>query len=113
MKQTTAPKNPSAVFVNMALDMSWRLAFVVVVPVVAGFKVDQHFGTSPLATIVGFLLALAGMAAVLRRMLQEVASQDLSSLDADAATSEEATQHHTARATGKPAQAGKIKGHSL
>ena len=90
MKQTTAsqtPKNltnpqslnnPSTVFVNMAMDMSWRLAVVVIVPIVAGFKVDEHLSSSPLWTIVGFVLAMAGMAAVLRRMLREVASQDFS-----------------------------------
>jgi F0F1-type ATP synthase assembly protein I len=95
MKQTAAsqapkdlknPANPSTVFVDMAMDMSWRLAIVVIVPIVAGFKVDEHLGSSPLWTIVGFLLALAGMAGVLRRMLREAANQDFATTGTVAAT---------------------------
>jgi len=49
----------------MALDMSWRLAVVVLVPIIGGFKLDEHFKTSPLWIIVGFLLAMAGFALVI------------------------------------------------
>ncbi len=52
--------------------MSWRLAVVVLVPIIGGFKLDQHLHMTPLLTITGFLLAMAGMAIVLIRMLQEV-----------------------------------------
>ena len=55
----------------MALDMSWRLAIVVVIPIVAGFKLDEKFSTAPLLTILGFLLAIGGTILVLRRTLQE------------------------------------------
>jgi len=93
MKKTTAPKketpspvvqakphvaagnqigNPSSVFIGAALDMSWRLAIVVLVPIIGGFELDQRLHTSPLLTIVGFLLALAGMAVVLWQMLLQV-----------------------------------------
>jgi F0F1-type ATP synthase assembly protein I len=105
MKQTTAPKNPSAVFVDMAMGMSWRLAFVVILPIVAGFKVDAHFDTSPLGTITGFLLALVGMVLVLRRMLKEVAGQDFSTPDVHADVTASVTKHR------KFATTGKAKGH--
>ncbi len=54
----------------MALDMSWRLALVVLVPIVGGFELDKHLKTAPLLTIVGFIIAMIGMALVLWRMLQ-------------------------------------------
>lgn len=75
MKQTKAgdkTNNPSAIFVGMALDMSWRLAIVVLVPIIGGFELDQRLKTSPLLTITGFVLAIAGMAIVLWQMLQTV-----------------------------------------
>ena len=54
----------------MALDMSWRLAVVVLVPIIGGFELDRRLNTSPLLTIVGFLLAMAGMAVVMWQTLQ-------------------------------------------
>lgn len=64
--------NPSSVFIGAALDMSWRLAIVVLVPIIGGFELDQRLHTGPLLTLSGFLLAMAGMAIVLWQMLQEV-----------------------------------------
>jgi len=64
--------SPSSVFISMALDMSWRLAVVVLVPIIGGFKLDQKLDMSPLLTITGFLLAMAGMALVLWQMLQTI-----------------------------------------
>jgi F0F1-type ATP synthase assembly protein I len=60
----------TAIFVSMALDMSWRLAIVVLVPIIGGFELDQALDMSPLLTIVGFLLAMAGMAMVMWQTLQ-------------------------------------------
>jgi len=90
MKQTTAPKktpspypgdtnphagvdhagNTSAVFVSMALDMSWRLAIVVIAPVIGGFEIDKHFNTAPAWTIIGFVLAMIGVGLVLWQTLR-------------------------------------------
>jgi F0F1-type ATP synthase assembly protein I len=63
-------KNHSKVFITMALDMSWRLAVVVLVPIIGGFKLDQHFKTTPLLTIIGFVLAMGGFALVIWQTLQ-------------------------------------------
>jgi F0F1-type ATP synthase assembly protein I len=52
--------------------MTWQLAVVVLVPLIGGFKLDEKFHTSPLLTIIGFVLAMAGTAAVLWRMSQTV-----------------------------------------
>ena len=62
--------SPSSVFISMALDMSWRLAVVVLVPIIGGFELDQALDTSPLLVIVGFLLAMGGTALVMWRTLQ-------------------------------------------
>lgn len=59
---------------NMALDMSWRLAIVILIPVIGGFKLDELLHTAPILTIVGFLVAMGGMAFVLKRTLQEANS---------------------------------------
>jgi F0F1-type ATP synthase assembly protein I len=62
--------NPTSLFIGMALDMSWRLAIVVLVPIVGGFKLDEALDMTPLLTIVGFLLAMSGVALVCWKTLQ-------------------------------------------
>lgn len=62
------------VFTGLVLDMSWRLALVVLIPIVGGFKLDEALHTSPALVILGFLLAMGGTGLVMRRMLL-VASQ--------------------------------------
>jgi F0F1-type ATP synthase assembly protein I len=63
-------RSHSSVFIGMALDMSWRLAIAVLVPIIGGFKLDEKLKTTPLLTIVGFLLAMGGMALVMWQTLQ-------------------------------------------
>ena len=64
------PENHSSVFVGMALDMSWKLALVVLLPIVGGYEIDSHAGTTPVVTIVGFVLAMLGVAYVMWSTLQ-------------------------------------------
>lgn len=64
------PENPQSVFVGMALDMSWRLAIAVLVPIIGGFELDSHIGTTPLLTVVGFIIAMIGFGLVLWRTTQ-------------------------------------------
>jgi F0F1-type ATP synthase assembly protein I len=64
------PENPKSVFVGMALDMSWRLALVVLLPIIGGFELDSRLGTTPLITVVGFLIAMVGFGLVLWRTTQ-------------------------------------------
>lgn len=77
MKQTKAPKltpSPSSkeksravadkssattVFLSMVLDMTWRLAIVVLIPVILGVELDKHYKTHHIYLIVGFVIALA------------------------------------------------------
>jgi F0F1-type ATP synthase assembly protein I len=64
------PEDPQSVFVGMALDMSWRLAAAVLVPIIGGFELDSHLGTTPLLTVVGFVVAIAAAVLVMRQTLQ-------------------------------------------
>jgi F0F1-type ATP synthase assembly protein I len=72
--------SPSSVFISLALDMSWRLALVVLVPIIGGFELDQQFETAPLLTIIGFLLAMGGMALIMWRTLQVANAQPVPKL---------------------------------
>jgi len=65
-------KSPSATFIAAALDMSWRLAVVVLLPLIGGVELDKKLNTSPWFTIVGFLLAMAGAGLVMWQTLQQV-----------------------------------------
>ena len=62
--------NPKTVFLMAALNMSWQLAIVVLVPIIGGFELDKKLHLLPLLTITGFILAMIGMALVVWRQLQ-------------------------------------------
>lgn len=64
----------TSIFINMALDMTWRLAIVILVPIVGGFYIDKWLDMSPVFVISGFFVAMAGMGLVMWRTLQ-VANQ--------------------------------------
>lgn len=94
MSKTTAPKKPSPKktgvkkttgaenskvkgtdnyrkeFFAAALNMSWQLAVVVLVPVIGGFELDQRLDTLPALTIAGFFIAMAGMGLVVWRQMR-------------------------------------------
>jgi F0F1-type ATP synthase assembly protein I len=67
VENAQSDKSPSGVFMGMALDMSWRLAVVVLVPIIGGYYLDQAFDTSPLLVIIGFVLAMTGMGFVMKQ----------------------------------------------
>ncbi len=66
----TDNRSPRAEFLVAALNMTWQLAIVVLVPIVGGYKLDQRFNSTPLLTIVGLVVAMFGTAIVLWRQLQ-------------------------------------------
>jgi F0F1-type ATP synthase assembly protein I len=72
---TTGTKNtpesgPSKLFISMAIDMSWRLALVVLIPIIAGAELDKMQHSSPLWLVVGFVVAMCGVAYVMWRTVQ-------------------------------------------
>lgn len=62
-----------AILMVAALDMSWRLALAVLVPIIGGFELDKALGVTPAFTIIGFLVAMVGVFVILKRT---VASAD-------------------------------------
>lgn len=58
-------------FAGAVLDMSWQMAVAVLVPIIGGYELDRHLGTTPALTIVGFILAMAGSYVVIKKMLTE------------------------------------------
>ena len=77
MKQTPAPKATTGTsgrarsqFFVLATTMTWQLALVVLVPVIAGVQLDKSFGTKYACTFIGLGLALLGSAAVMWRTMK-------------------------------------------
>jgi hypothetical protein len=58
------------IFLALALNMSWQLAIVVLVPILAGVKLDKVFGTHDTLTFVGLGLAVLGSGVVMWRAMQ-------------------------------------------
>lgn len=59
-----------------ALSMSWQLAIIVLLPVIGGYELDDHYKTTPLWTIVGFVIALIGVVTVILRTLKAFTPKD-------------------------------------
>ena len=57
------------VFIMAAMNMSWQLAFAVLIPVVGGYKLDQKFHSVPLLTLLGLVISTICVAIVLQRQL--------------------------------------------
>lgn len=53
----------------MVLTMSWQLALVVIVPIVGGHLMDEHFKTTPWMTLGGLAVAVIGVFGVLTRVV--------------------------------------------
>lgn len=72
--KTPVPKHQTddnrQLFFSMAVNMSWQLAVVVLVPVISGIQLDKTLGTKYVCTFVGLGLALLGSGIVMWRTLQ-------------------------------------------
>ncbi len=66
-----------SMFLGLALNMSWQLAIVVIVPIVGGYSLDNHLHTSPWWTLVGCAVAVLGVVGVLVRIVKQ-ANQEVS-----------------------------------
>ncbi len=53
-------------FYMTVLNMSWQLAIGVIVPIVGGYKLDEHFGTKPWLTVAGFVIAAGATFVVMK-----------------------------------------------
>jgi F0F1-type ATP synthase assembly protein I len=58
-----------SLFLSLALDMTWQLAIVFIIPIVGGYLLDKRFHTSPWLTLAGFIVAAAGTFGVLSHVV--------------------------------------------
>ena len=61
----------NGLFVSMVLGMSWQLALAVIVPIIGGYLLDQHFGSSPWLVLSGLAVAVLATCGILWRTVQE------------------------------------------
>ena len=59
-------------FVGATLNLSWRLALTVIIPVFIGVKLDEKFNTKPSFVLTGLMLAAVGAWVAIWSTVQEV-----------------------------------------
>lgn len=64
-------RNPSAVSLGLALNMAWQLGIVVLVPILFGHVLDNRLHSGQTVTIIGLVIATAGMIVVVRQTLKQ------------------------------------------
>lgn len=74
-------KSPTAIFIGAALDMSWRLALVVLVPIIGGAELDKALSVSYLLFI-GLAVALIGTVLVMQQAVRSANRLPVSKLTA-------------------------------
>ncbi len=72
--KASSPGGAKKEFLVAATNMSWQLAVIVLLPIIGGYKLDQLLGSLPALTVLGFIIAMSGMAYVVWRQLQEFSS---------------------------------------
>jgi F0F1-type ATP synthase assembly protein I len=70
--------NTLSEFFSAAFTMSWQLLLTVLVPIVGGFELDRKLHTKPFMTILGFVLAIAGVGFVTWHQYQVVSALSVS-----------------------------------
>lgn len=65
LDQYMSSVNAKQQFIGATMNMGWRLAITVVIPIVIGVKADERFDSSPSYTLTGMIIAAtAGCMAV-------------------------------------------------
>jgi F0F1-type ATP synthase assembly protein I len=59
-------------FLNSAINMGWQLALTVIVPVIIGVKLDDHFHSTPSYTLAALVLAVFLAVIVVGNTLKQV-----------------------------------------
>ncbi len=78
VEQAAAAFGAKQQFISSTFNMGWRLAITVVVPIVAGVKIDEHFRSSPSFTLVGLMLAVVAGSAAVWTTIKQVNQQQAS-----------------------------------
>ncbi|HSW37080.1 MAG TPA: AtpZ/AtpI family protein [Candidatus Saccharimonadales bacterium] len=59
-------------FLSAAMNMGWQLAGAVIIPVIIGVKLDDHFRTTPSYTLAALFLAAGGVVMIVRSTINQV-----------------------------------------
>ncbi len=59
-------------FFGATLNLSWRLALTVLIPIFIGLKIDDKFNTKPSFVLLGFMVAVAGSCYTIWTTVNEV-----------------------------------------
>jgi F0F1-type ATP synthase assembly protein I len=59
-------------FVGTAINMGWRLALMVLIPIFIGLWLDKRFDTAPSITLAAFFIALFGAGVMIYRTYKEL-----------------------------------------
>jgi F0F1-type ATP synthase assembly protein I len=93
MKTTAAQSTPPSVrseqsakgrstFVSLAVDMTWKLAIAVMVPIIGGVYIDKAANTDHVFTFIGLALAALGSIGVMWQTVQTANSLPVPKLSA-------------------------------
>lgn len=67
-------------YFGAAVSMGWQLAFMVLIPVIIGVKLDDHFKSSPSYALAALVIAVGGAIYVINNTIKQVNQEQL---DAD------------------------------
>ena len=51
--------------ITTTVNMGWRMAIMIVIPIIIGLKLDEHYDSKPSYVLTGFFLAIAGCAYII------------------------------------------------
>ncbi len=72
MEQNLASLVAKRQFLAATSNMGWRLALTVVIPIVGGVKIDEHFKTGPSFTLLGLMVAAVAGCSVVWASIKEI-----------------------------------------
>lgn len=75
VEQKLAAQIAKRQFIAATSNMGWRLAITVIIPIVAGVKIDEYINTSPSFTLLGLMIAAAAGCAAVWATVKEVSRE--------------------------------------
>lgn len=75
MEQNLAAMAAKRQFLMASSNMGWRLAVMVVIPIVGGVKLDDNFNSAPSFTLLGLMLAAVAGGSAVWATVKEISRQ--------------------------------------
>ena len=58
--------------ITTTVNMGWRMAIMIVIPIIIGLKLDERFDSKPSYVLTGFFLAIGGCAYIITSVFRRV-----------------------------------------